>query len=392
MYHYRSVQFLIRADGDFKWMVPISIATASQPTKVIEKLVLDQPSVSVTVSAADSEGIKINPGTVGFYRVQYSSEMLEALLPGIRDQVLPARDRLGLESDMFALAKTGQASTVDVLKLIEAFENETDYTVWMEIATNLGLMGVLLAETDCRPHLRGFVKQLFTKVYKKMGWDMVENESHLNALLRALAIRVMGRNGHEPTVEEARRRFKAHRSGGDQLPADLRNAVYLIVLTHGDEDTLNDMIAFYKEQDLQEEKDRIQRSLGAIQDPALIRKVLEFSMGEHVRSQDTVFVISGVTGTKQGREQAWEFLQEKWSELHERYSGGFLLSRLVQSCTEGFATEARAVEVEEFFKNHPAPAAERTVQQSLENIRLKAKWLARDGESISQWLKEKIQL
>ncbi|XP_071496588.1 puromycin-sensitive aminopeptidase-like [Diadema antillarum] len=268
-----------KEDGDFKWMVPISIATASQPTKVIEKLVLDQPSVSVTVSAADSEGIKINPGTVGFYRVQYSSEMLEALLPGIRDQVLPARDRLGLESDMFALAKTGQASTVDVLKLIEAFENETDYTVWMEIATNLGLMGVLLAETDCRPHLRGFVKQLFTKVYKKMGWDMVENESHLNALLRALSIRVMGRNGHEPTVEEARRRFKAHHSGGDQLPADLRNAVYLIVLTHGDEDTLNDMIAFYKEQDLQEEKDRIQRSLGAIQDPALIRKVLEFSMG-----------------------------------------------------------------------------------------------------------------
>ncbi|XP_041473760.1 puromycin-sensitive aminopeptidase-like [Lytechinus variegatus] len=379
-----------KQEGDFKWMVPISIATSSQPTKTIEKVVLDKESTTVTVVADKSEGIKLNPGTVGFYRVQYSSEMLEALLPGIRNQVLPARDRLGLESDLFALAKTGQASTVDVLKLFEAFENETDYTVWTELATNLGAIGVLLSSTDHLDHLKAFAKQLFSKVHARLGWDPVENENHLDALLRALVIRVMGRNGHEATVEEARKRFAAHCSGGAQLPADLRNSVYLTVLAHGDEDTLNKMIEFFKAQDLQEEKDRIQRSLGAIKDPALIKRVLEFSMGEHVRSQDTVFVISGVTGTKTGRELAWQFLQDRWSELHERFSGGFLLARLVQSCTEGFTTEERAVEVQAFFEAHPAPAAERTVQQSLENIRLKAKWLARDGDSIGQWLRNKV--
>nr|XP_054758539.1 puromycin-sensitive aminopeptidase-like [Lytechinus pictus] len=379
-----------KQEGDFKWMVPISIATSSQPTKTIEKVVLDKESTTVTVVADKSEGIKLNPGTVGFYRVQYSSEMLEALLPGIRNQVLPARDRLGLESDLFALAKTGQASTVDVLKLFEAFENETDYTVWTELATNLGAIGVLLSSTDHLDHLKAFAKQLFSKVHARLGWDPVENENHLDALLRALVIRVMGRNGHEATVEEARKRFDAHCSGGAQLPADLRNSVYLTVLAHGGEDTLNKMIEFFKTQDLQEEKDRIQRSLGAIKDPALIKRVLEFSMGEHVRSQDTVFVISGVTGTKTGRELAWQFLQDRWSELHERFSGGFLLARLVQSCTEGFTTEERALEVQAFFEAHPAPAAERTVQQSLENIRLKAKWLARDGDSIGQWLRNKV--
>ena len=29
--------------------------------------------------------------------------MLEALIPGIKDQTLPPRDRLGLQNDMFAL-------------------------------------------------------------------------------------------------------------------------------------------------------------------------------------------------------------------------------------------------------------------------------------------------
>ena len=51
---------------------------------------------------------------------------------------------------------------------------------------------------------------------------------------------------------------------------------------------------------------------------------------DEVRSQDTVFVIAGVTGSVLGREAAWKFLQDRWAELHDRYQGGFLLSRLIK--------------------------------------------------------------
>lgn len=49
-----------------------------------------------------------------------------------------------------------------------------------------------------------------------------------------------------------------------------------------------------------------------------------------MRSQDTVFVIAGVTGSVTGREMAWDFLKTRWSDLHDRYKGGFLLSRLIK--------------------------------------------------------------
>ena len=49
-----------------------------------------------------------------------------------------------------------------------------------------------------------------------------------------------------------------------------------------------------------------------------------------MRSQDTVFVIGGVTGSLKGRELAWNFIKDKWSMLHDRYKGGFLLSRLIK--------------------------------------------------------------
>jgi puromycin-sensitive aminopeptidase len=39
-----------------------------------------------------------------------------------------------------------------------------------------------------------------------------------------------------------------------------------------------------------------------------------------------------------------------------------------------------------FFKTNPAPAAERTIQQSLENIRLNGEQLKRDGELMKGFL------
>lgn len=66
--------------------------------------------------------------------------------------------------------------------------------------------------------------------------------------------------------------------------------------------------------------------------------------------------------------------------------GGFLLARLIKYLTENFATEAKALEIETFFKEHELPGTERTVSQSVESIRLNAAWLSRDLETITSYL------
>lgn len=58
---------------------------------------------------------QINPGTVGFYRIQYSSAMLESLLPGVRDLSLQPVDRLGLQNDLFSLVELLQTHTLRFL-------------------------------------------------------------------------------------------------------------------------------------------------------------------------------------------------------------------------------------------------------------------------------------
>lgn len=73
-------------------------------------------------------------------------------------------------------------------------------------------------------------------------------------------------------------------------------------------------------------------------------------MSNEVRSQDTVFVISSVASSKLGRELAWNYFKDNWDLFNERFKGAFLLVRLVKSLTENFASEEKAIEIDNFFK------------------------------------------
>ncbi|XP_067115221.1 puromycin-sensitive aminopeptidase isoform X1 [Osmerus mordax] len=370
------------------WMVPISICTSEDPSCTKLEVLLEIPETTITIhNIQPDQWVKINPGTVGFYRIQYSSSMLESLLPGIRDLTLLPVDRLGLQNDLFSLSRAGMISTVEVLKLMEAFVNEPNYTVWSDLSCNLGVLSSLLSHTDFHEEIQEFIRDLFTPIGLKLGWDSNQGEGHLDALLRGLVLGKLGKAGHKPTLDEARRRFKDHVEGKQILSADLRSPVYLTVLKHGDSATLDTMLKLHKQADMQEEKNRIERVLGAISAPDLIQKVLTFALSEEVRPQDTVSVIGGVAGSsKHGRKAAWKFVKDNWQELHNRYQGGFLISRLIKLSVDGFAIDKIAAEVKSFFESHHAPAAERTVQQCCENILLNAAWLKRDADDIHQYL------
>lgn len=378
-------------NADNSWLIPISVSSSQDPSKTVFDGILDAKTKEFVIqNVPEGTWLKINPGTIGFYRTRYSQSALSLLLPAIKDHTLPPLDRLGLLDDLFAMVQAGYASTVEVLELMQAFLHEDNYTVWSTIVNILSKIGILISHLDFEDSLKAFGRNLFRDVNGRLGWDPKPNESHLNTLLRSLVLGRMAALNDQDTIEEAKRRFELHVNGTTTLAADLRSPVYRAVLSVGDANTYDTMIKLYKEADLQEEKERILRALGAIKDEALLRKVLDFAMSEEVRAQDTVFAIMSVGLSYKGRLMAWNFFKEKWKTLLDRYEGGFLLARLVKFTTENFVTEEQAKDVESFFEGHPTPGTERTVQQCVESIRLNAAWLTREKDSIRKYLTTQV--
>lgn len=72
--------------------------------------------------------------------------------------------------------------------------------------------------------------------------------------------------------------FEKHSTGASTLPADLRSACYRAALAEADEAAFQRFLRLYRAADLHEEKDRISRALGAVRDPALLKRVLDFAI------------------------------------------------------------------------------------------------------------------
>jgi puromycin-sensitive aminopeptidase len=329
---------------------------------------------------------KVNFGETGFYRVAYSKEMLLELRAPIENGGLSARDRLGVIRDLFALAEAGIVPTTDALEFLSAYKNESDYTVWVEIASGLARLEQLLAKTQSRENLNKIIIPLFSPVLKRLGWEKHTGELHTDSLLRSLAISRLGRSGDQSVVKETQAIFKALNKG-EQINPDIRGAVYAVVATNGTDVAYRALMAKYKTETLHEEKNRLGNALGDFQSPELLKLTCEFAMSKDVRIQDTVGILSSVGANPLGRDIWWNFVKKNWKTLVSRYGqGGLTLGRAIK-CIGGTAEEKHLKDFKKFFATHEAPGAKRSIDQLLERLEGNILWLKRDGKIIAEFLK-----
>ncbi len=372
---------------DTLWKVPVAVQRAEGPMTSFlgEERAMEHALPPTTGSGLD--WFKVNAGQTGFYRVNYPSDEWERLSSAVRARTLPALDRLGLQSDAYALMRAGYVPATLYLSLTEAFADETDSTVWREIAANLRSFEILIADEPYLPEFQTYVRRLFRPPAQRVGWDARPDEGHLEILMRSAVLGRLGGVEDTATITEALGRFQGYLADPASLSPDLRDVVYHIAGQEGDEATYETLWRLERAADLNEEKLRLLTAVTRPKTKELLRESLDRSLQqEEVRIQDAVSMIVGVAANRFGRDLAWDFLQENWEEFDRRYSkGGFAIGRLV-GITDAFTTPQRAEEVEAFFKAHPAPPARRRIQQSLERIRLNARWLAKNREALATWL------
>ncbi len=357
------------------WQVPVGVVQSGNGEGQI--LVMDSPQARLRLDRpAGADGwFKVNPLQTGFFRVNYSEADWQRLIPAISALTLPATDRLGIQNDAYALSKAGLLPVTQFLALAEAYKNEDDASVWSDLASNLRDIELLVADEPYHENYRSFARNLFGPAARRIGWEARDGEGHLDALLRSTVLSQAGSYGDPEFLSQARERFDAYVKDASSLHPDLRGLVFSLAAQGGDEETYSRLWELERKADLQEEKIRLLLALGRFTQPELLQETLRRALTDDVRSQDTIMVITAVAANLRGRQPAWQFVKDNWAEFDRRYGdGGFGLMRLVSICSN-FVDADKLAEVETFFQEHPAPAAERTIRQALERVRLNVRWL-----------------
>lgn len=91
-----------------------------------------------------------------------------------------------------------------------------------------------------------------------------------------------------------------------------------------------------------------------------------------VRDQDVCSPIASMGANARCQSFLWAWFQENFETIHKRfYSGSFLMGRIVSACCQGFASEARAAEINAFFEKSSleTDAIKRAIRQSVESVR-----------------------
>ena len=371
-------------EGSQVWRVPVGVSSGGQPS---QRLVMEGPNARMQIPAlsSDADWFKVNSDQTGFFRVNYSREDWDRLVPAIRSLALPATDRLGIQNDAYALSRAGILGVTQFLSLAAAYQNETDASVWSDLASNLREIDLLLASETYHGRFRAACRDLFAPAAARSGWDARPGEGHLDALLRSTVLSQAGAYQDSETIRQATDKFKQYLEDRSAVAPDLRGVVISLAAQAGDRVTYDQIWDLEKETSLAEEKIRLLLSLARFTQPELLQETLDRALTDDVRSQDTITVVTAVAGNLDGRQLAWDFVKDRWGEFDRRYGGGgFGLMRLVSVCGN-FTDQEHLDEVEQFFASHPAPAAERTIRQAKERINLHIAWLGNNRSQLGEW-------
>jgi len=371
---------------------PLDLSVITESTKEPLHLEVRQKEAIVKIPLKGDEWLKINGKQAGVYRVAYSPLLSARLGVALQKKQLAAVDRLGMQADAFALAKSGAIPLSQVLELVAHYKEETDYTVWFNLSGNLVDVMPLLAETDAAAAFDRFLVELFTGAAAKVGWEPKDGEGDLIRQLRALVLNRLIAAGDAKTSQEALDRYGKLRQDRAAVPLDLQHLCFRAAMRQHPATAFDEIVAMYKAAKGPEERLKALAGVAYGVEPEAIKRAIAFSLTAEVRSQDMHYIFLTLVQSKAGREMAWAALGSQWDEFKAKLEGaGMVFGAVLQALIKDGVTEKFASEVKTFFETHKAEHVERHITQGLEAVQANVAGLARVKGDADKWLLAKFK-
>ncbi|XP_028269982.1 leucyl-cystinyl aminopeptidase [Parambassis ranga] len=375
------------------WNIPVTFVNDTCSLAPECRQMFTLKSKSGTLKVPESvKWLKLNYRNTGFYIVHYGDEgwtaLIQALLQNV--SVLTHEDRASLIHNIFALSRLGRVSFHQVLNLLNYMLNETETAPVTEALLQLNRIYRLLdkrQELGLVARMKTYILSHFGSLMEKQSWEEEESVSkqELRSALLGTACNLEVKN----CTEQAKTLFKQYveSNGTKRIPGDLQQVVFTVAAQSTEDWQV--LFNMYEHATYDAEKRKMLQGLASTQDARHLVWILNAGLkGNHIQTQELPLVMTTVCNGFAGHLFAWDFIQQNWDRLIEKFPvGSFAIQTIIKAATSQFSTQAHLDQVQAFFSSLKDRGSQmRSVQEALETIRLNQRWMDMNLPTLRKWL------
>ena len=357
------------------WVVPLHVRIGDNMTKVL----LETDEIRLPL-ADTSATIVVNAGGPGFYRVEYSAELMSRIT-GTTLATLTTLERYNLVDDAWNAVVSNAMSADRFINFARGFTDEKDLAVWQAMSLALRGLGRLLDRDEMAP-FNSFVTELVSPAYARLGDTPQPDEDDLVSKLRGLLLSTLAILGNQSTAQQRCRDILFNNACTDP---ELVAASTTVVASTGSAADYDWFLNNFHNASTPQEKVRMLYALAEFDDVELMKKTCALAFSGDVKSQDAPFLLARCIGNKYHGTIAWAAVQENWDYANKTFPGNTIV-RMVSTMTTLNTPELEA-QVSAFFSEHPIPQATKTLEQALERQKVNVALRSRESATLTSALK-----
>lgn len=356
---------------------------------------LDQPLLKYKKDEFKAQSVKDNYPLVlnheahSYFVPHYTnSEHFESILKAAKANKLSPIDRLLLVQAYVLMERAGRVPISDNLRLLEAFANEREESVWSVLGGIIGGARTLNGKNKVNEaKLNAVIRRLAEPLVKELGWRGTKNESSQTQKFRSLAIGLSAGAEDPAVIKKGLELFAKFKKPADLSP-DIRSNVYFIAVRYGKKSDFDRLVSLYKEVSNAEEKEEIASQLTATRDPAQIKSLLKMMSSTEVRLQDMPTWFAWLMINRYAVEYAWEWLNSHWQWIEDKYGSDKSYDRFPRYAAMAFSYPDQLESYKKFFEPKANTALARAIKLGIEEIEGRLAWRTKNEAGLAEWFSQ----
>ena len=371
----------LKSPDNTLWDIPILIKNIQGKES---KILLSNASEKYQIGKA-LDPLMLNSGGSGFYRVTYTKEQLN-YLRSIMFRDLSPIERYSVLDDTWASLLSNNTNVSNFYEFLLNFSEESDMDVWTLVSACL----YKLEKITDKKVKSSFQKQIIKLVepkFSELGWEVNNKENSRNKELRGVLIRLLGLIGNDKgVIKISKEMHKSSILKENSYDPNVLAAITSIVAANGQKSDYKIFLDCYLSAENPQIERRYLNSLSLFPGKEEISLTLEKTINGDIRTQDSPYILAGCLRNQNNGWMTWNFIKNNWNIINEKFPSNSIVRMISPVST--LDEEDQANDIENFFSENDVPQGEKTLNQTLEKLKVNVEFKKRESLNFTELIQE----